>query len=54
MQQRFKIVFVAYIEDEFVGVMNEQCNYIIEDKLTAYRKLVAHRSNHSQQRALHI
>ena len=32
-KQRFKVVFVVYIEGAFVGVMNEQFNYIIVDKL---------------------
>jgi hypothetical protein len=54
MQDRFKIVIVIYIEVAFVGVMNEQCNYIILDKLTAYRHLVADRGSHLEHRAIHI
>jgi energy-converting hydrogenase Eha subunit C len=50
----YKIVFVVYIEGAFVGVMNEQCNYIILDKLIAYLKLVADRSSHSEHGALQI
>jgi len=33
MQQRFKTVFDVYIEGEYFSVMNEQCNYVILDKL---------------------
>ena len=54
MQQAFKVVFVVYIEVAFVGVMNEQCNYIVLDKLTAYPKFVADSSSQLDQGALHI
>jgi hypothetical protein len=50
----YKILFVVYIEGAFVGVMNEQCNHIILDKLTAYPKFFANRSSELDQRALHI
>jgi hypothetical protein len=54
MQKQFKIVFVVYIEGALVGVVNEQCSYIILDKLRAYPKFVADRSSQLDQRALHI
>jgi hypothetical protein len=50
----YKIVFVVYIKFAFVVVMNEQCNYIILDKLASHLKLVADRSSHSEHRALQI
>jgi len=37
-------------KDAFVGVMHEQCNYVIIDTLTAYSKFVADRSGHLEQR----
>jgi hypothetical protein len=40
----YKIVFVVYIEGAFVGVVNEQRNYIILDKLTAYPNFVENSS----------
>jgi hypothetical protein len=49
----YKIVFV-YIEGAFVGVVNEQRNYIILDKLAAYRKFVTNCSSQLDQRALQI